>query len=59
MAPHTPPLAHGVTTGPTRLPKQSLPARRRVKMALHRGIVTGIIPAGPGSCSPAWRRNWP
>lgn len=47
MAPHTPPpLAHGVITGPTRLPKRSLPARRRVKMVLHRGIVTGTIPGG-------------
>jgi DNA-binding GntR family transcriptional regulator len=47
MAPHTPPpFARGVTTGPTRLPKRSQPARRRVKMVLHRGIVTGIIPGG-------------
>lgn len=47
MAPHTPPpLAHGVITGATRLPKRSLPARRRVKMVLHRGIVTGTIPGG-------------
>jgi DNA-binding GntR family transcriptional regulator len=47
MAPHTPPpLSHGVITGPTRLPKRSLPARRRVKMVLHRGIVTGTIPGG-------------
>ena len=47
MAPHTPPpFARGVITGPTRLPKRSLPARRRVKMVLHRGIVTGTIPGG-------------
>jgi DNA-binding transcriptional regulator YhcF (GntR family) len=47
MAPHTPPpLARGVITEATRLPKRSLPARRRVKMVLHRGTVTGIIPGG-------------
>jgi DNA-binding transcriptional regulator YhcF (GntR family) len=47
MAPHTPPpFARGVITGPTRLPERSQPARRRVKMVLHRGIVTGIIPGG-------------
>jgi DNA-binding GntR family transcriptional regulator len=45
MAPHTPqPLANGVAAGPVRL--RSLPAYRRVKMVLHRGIVTGAIPGG-------------
>jgi DNA-binding GntR family transcriptional regulator len=49
MAQHTPPaVAHGVTdcAGPTRLPLRPVPARRRVKMVLHRGIVTGTIPGG-------------
>jgi DNA-binding GntR family transcriptional regulator len=45
MAPHTPqPLANGAAAGPVRL--RSLPAYRRVKMVLHRGIVTGTIPGG-------------
>jgi len=49
MAPHTPPaVAHGVIDwpGPGGLPHQPMPARRRVKMVLHRGIVTGTIPGG-------------
>ena len=49
MAPHTPPaVAHGVTDGPGQagLPDQPMSARRRVKMVLHRGIVTGTIPGG-------------
>ena len=49
MAPHIPPaVAHGVTgrAGPGGLPHQPMPARRRVKMILHRGIVTGAIPGG-------------
>lgn len=49
MAPHPPPaVAHGVAawTGPSGLPDRPMPARRRVKMILHRGIVTGTIPGG-------------
>ena len=49
MAPHIPPaVAHGVIDwpGPGGLPRRPLPARRRVKMVLHRGIVTGTIPGG-------------
>jgi DNA-binding GntR family transcriptional regulator len=49
MAPHPPPaVAHGVTdrTGPSGLPGRPVPARHRVKMILHRGIVTGTIPGG-------------
>ena len=49
MAPHTPSaVAHGVTgwAGPSGLPHRPVPARRRVKMILHRGIVTGTIPGG-------------
>src|SRR5215471_12651611 len=49
MAPHPPPaVADGVTewTGPTGLPGRPGPARQRVRMILHRGIVTGTIPAG-------------
>jgi DNA-binding GntR family transcriptional regulator len=49
MAPHTPPaVAHGVIdgAGPGGLPHQPMSARRRVKMVLHRGIVTGTIPGG-------------
>jgi len=49
MAPHTPPaVAHGVAgrTGPSGLPRRPLTARHRVKMILHRGIVTGTIPGG-------------
>jgi DNA-binding GntR family transcriptional regulator len=45
MAPHTPPaVAHGVIE--LGLPGRPVPARRRVKMILHRGIVTGTIPGG-------------
>jgi len=49
MAPHTPPaVAHGVIdwVGPAELPHPPRSARRRVKMVLHRGIVTGTIPGG-------------
>jgi DNA-binding GntR family transcriptional regulator len=49
MAPHTPPAApHGVIdgAGPAGLPRRPMPAHRRVKMILHRGIVTGTIPGG-------------
>src|SRR5262249_2108215 len=49
MAPHTPPaVAHGAIdwAGPGGLPHQPMSARRRVKMVLHRGIVTGTIPGG-------------
>ena len=49
MAPHIPPaVAHGVIDwpGPGGLPYQPMSARRRVKMVLHRGIVTGTIPGG-------------
>src|SRR2546429_2849171 len=49
MAPHTPPaVAHGVIdwARPGGLPYQPMSARRRVKMVLHRGIVTGTIPGG-------------
>jgi DNA-binding GntR family transcriptional regulator len=49
MAPHPPPaVAHGVTdwTRPSRLPNRPMPARQRVKMILHRGIVTGTLPGG-------------
>ena len=49
MAPHPPPaVAHGVIdwAGPAGLPQGPVPARRRVKMILHRGIVTGTIPGG-------------
>src|ERR1700746_1212994 len=49
MAPHTPPaVAHGVIdwAGPGVLPVQPMSARRRVKMVLHCGIVTGTIPGG-------------
>ncbi len=49
MAPHPPPaVAHGVIdwAGPGGLPHQPMSARRRVKMVLHRGIVTGTIPGG-------------
>jgi DNA-binding GntR family transcriptional regulator len=49
MAPHTPPaVAHGAIDWPRPggLPHQPMPARRRVKMVLHRGIVTGTIPGG-------------
>jgi len=46
MAPHTPPaVAHGVIDW-AGLPHQPMSARRRVKMVLHRGIVTGTIPGG-------------
>jgi DNA-binding GntR family transcriptional regulator len=45
MAPHTPSaLAHGVID--LGLPGRPAPARQRVKMILHRGIVTGTIPGG-------------
>ena len=49
MAPHPPPaVAHGVIdrAGPAGLPHRRMSARRRVKMVLHRGIVTGTIPGG-------------
>ena len=49
MAPHPPTaVAHGVTdwTRPSGLPGRPGPARQRVKMILHRGIVTGTIPGG-------------
>src|SRR5262245_66648123 len=49
MAPHTPPaVAHDVIdwAGPGGLPHPPMSARRRVKMVLHRGIVTGTIPGG-------------
>jgi DNA-binding GntR family transcriptional regulator len=49
MAPHIPPaVAHGVIDWPRPggLPRRPLPARRRVKMVLHRGIVTGTISGG-------------
>jgi DNA-binding GntR family transcriptional regulator len=49
MAPHIPPaVAHGVIgwPGPGGLPRRPVPARRWVKMVLHRGIVTGTIPGG-------------
>lgn len=49
MAPHTPPaVAPRVTgvTGPAGVAHRPPPASRRVKMVLHRGIVTGTIPGG-------------
>jgi DNA-binding GntR family transcriptional regulator len=45
MAPHTPSaVAHGVID--RGLPGRPVPARDKVKMVLHRGIVTGTIPGG-------------
>src|SRR5215831_2516216 len=47
MAPQPPPaVARGNRAGPARLPHRPIPARHRVKMVLHRGIVTGTIPGG-------------
>ena len=47
MAPQLPPaVARSDRAGQGRLPHRPLSARHRVKMVLHRGIVTGTIPGG-------------
>jgi DNA-binding GntR family transcriptional regulator len=44
MAPHPPAIP--APAGQDRLAYRSLPPRRRVKLVLHRGIVSGTIPGG-------------